>query len=246
MAFSRGSPKKGLSVPKASEWSRTETRDSGGSPPQIPAIAATTSARFSSSAALTLKNSARRPVARISLDDPVGVGLRRLAVEVDAEDVPARPAERERARLAEPGRSAQDEGPAVAGFGGQSGGILVHSPPVDPRQRWQEPPGSRRARALAALLLLLAVVWLEPAGSGLAEPDETRYAEIPREMLAAGRPAGAAPERRPLLREASPALLGQRRVAAGLRRDAVGGAPADAPGGVRDACSSSSWRRAGR
>ncbi|HEY3203157.1 MAG TPA: glycosyltransferase family 39 protein [Thermoanaerobaculia bacterium] len=38
----------------------------------------------------------------------------------------------------------------------------------------------------AALLLLLAVVWLEPAGSGLAEPDETRYAEIPREMLAAG------------------------------------------------------------
>ncbi len=38
----------------------------------------------------------------------------------------------------------------------------------------------------AALLLLLAIVWLEPAGSGLAEPDETRYAEIPREMLAAG------------------------------------------------------------
>ena len=30
------------------------------------------------------------------------------------------------------------------------------------------------------------MVWLEPAGSGLAEPDETRYAEIPREMLAAG------------------------------------------------------------
>ena len=38
---------------------------------------------------------------------------------------------------------------------------------------------------LAALLLLIAVVWLEPAGSFLAEPDETRYAEIPREMLAA-------------------------------------------------------------
>jgi len=46
------------------------------------------------------------------------------------------------------------------------------------------PPGSRSL--LAALLFLLAVVWLEPAGSGLAEPDETRYAEIPREMLAAG------------------------------------------------------------
>jgi 4-amino-4-deoxy-L-arabinose transferase-like glycosyltransferase len=46
------------------------------------------------------------------------------------------------------------------------------------------PPGSRSL--LVALLFLLAVVWLEPSGSGLAEPDETRYAEIPREMLAAG------------------------------------------------------------
>ena len=39
---------------------------------------------------------------------------------------------------------------------------------------------------LAALLLLTVVFWIEPHGSGLAEPDETRYAEIPREMLAAG------------------------------------------------------------
>ncbi|HEV7502642.1 MAG TPA: glycosyltransferase family 39 protein, partial [Vicinamibacteria bacterium] len=38
---------------------------------------------------------------------------------------------------------------------------------------------------LAALLVLAAVFWIEPRGSGLAEPDETRYAEIPREMLAA-------------------------------------------------------------
>ena len=45
--------------------------------------------------------------------------------------------------------------------------------------------GSERT-LLAALLLLIAVVWLEPPGSFLAEPDETRYAEIPREMLAAG------------------------------------------------------------
>ena len=45
------------------------------------------------------------------------------------------------------------------------------------------PTGSRSLAA--AFVVLLAVVWLEPRGSGLAEPDETRYAEIPREMLAA-------------------------------------------------------------
>ena len=45
------------------------------------------------------------------------------------------------------------------------------------------PPGSRSL--IAAVVVLLAVIWLEPRGSALAEPDETRYAEIPREMLAA-------------------------------------------------------------
>ena len=45
------------------------------------------------------------------------------------------------------------------------------------------PTGSRSL--VAAFVVLLAVVWLEPRGSALAEPDETRYAEIPREMLAA-------------------------------------------------------------
>jgi 4-amino-4-deoxy-L-arabinose transferase-like glycosyltransferase len=48
---------------------------------------------------------------------------------------------------------------------------------VNPRDRWL---------LFAALLLLLVPVWVEPAGSWLAEPDEARYAEIPREMLASG------------------------------------------------------------
>src|SRR5262249_10467326 len=39
---------------------------------------------------------------------------------------------------------------------------------------------------VAALLFLAAIAVFEPAGSGLAEPDETRYAEVPREMLATG------------------------------------------------------------
>ena len=48
-------------------------------------------------------------------------------------------------------------------------------------------PVSRRGDGLlvTALLALLVAVWLEPSGSWLAEPDEARYAEIPREMLAA-------------------------------------------------------------
>lgn len=46
---------------------------------------------------------------------------------------------------------------------------------MNPRDRWI---------LFGALLLLLVPVWLEPAGSWLAEPDEARYAEIPREMLA--------------------------------------------------------------
>jgi hypothetical protein len=66
IAFSRGSPKNGLRVPKARECSTTETRLSGGSPPHAREIAAITSVRFASSAALTLKNSALRPLAAIS------------------------------------------------------------------------------------------------------------------------------------------------------------------------------------
>ena len=44
-------------------------------------------------------------------------------------------------------------------------------------------PGDRLL--LLALAALLGSVWFEPPRSPLAEPDEARYAEIPREMLAA-------------------------------------------------------------
>lgn len=53
----------------------------------------------------------------------------------------------------------------------------------------ETPPARPRAGErilLVSLLVLLAAVWLDPPGSFLAEPDEPRYAEIPREMLAAG------------------------------------------------------------
>src|SRR6202521_5506882 len=58
------------------------------------------------------------------------------------------------------------------------------------REQLSAPVGASSAAQtrllFAVLLLLLAIAWIEPRRSGLAEPDETRYAEIPREMLAAG------------------------------------------------------------
>ena len=48
------------------------------------------------------------------------------------------------------------------------------------------PRDARPHVLLVAFFLLLAAVWLEPHASSLAEPDEYRYAEIPREMLEAG------------------------------------------------------------
>ena len=57
----------------------------------------------------------------------------------------------------------------------------------DDSQSHRRPPLEGKERLLlVALLALLAAVWLEPPGSWLAEPDEARYAEIPREMLATG------------------------------------------------------------
>ena len=112
-AFSRGSAKKGFSVPKASECRTTETRDSGGSAAADPLDRGDHLRALLVVGGVDVEElgpaAGRADLAR----DPVGVRLRPLAVEVDAEDVPAGAAELERAGFAEPGRSAQDEGPAV-------------------------------------------------------------------------------------------------------------------------------------
>ena len=48
-------------------------------------------------------------------------------------------------------------------------------------------PTSRRWAALATLLALFAVIWFGPLDyRKLVKPDEGRYAEIPREMVASG------------------------------------------------------------
>ena len=96
---------------------------------------------------------------------------------------PARPSAIEQASP-NPDEAPRTRAQRSAVFSRQSGGILVHFAHRPRDERPSETPGE--PRLLAALLFLLAVVWLEPAGSVLAEPDETRYAEIPREMLAAG------------------------------------------------------------
>jgi hypothetical protein len=47
---------------------------------------------------------------------------------------------------------------------------------LTPGRRSESSAPARAWLLPAALLLLLFTVWLEPAGSHLAEPDETRYA----------------------------------------------------------------------
>src|SRR6266516_3216187 len=103
IAFSRGSPKNGFKVPKAREWRTTETRHSGASSPQESEIAAMTSVRLGG-----------------------------FPVEMDAEDVPARLRQRDRARLAETGRGAENEGPLRTRFRGQNGADVSTGKPLDP------------------------------------------------------------------------------------------------------------------
>ena len=58
-------------------------------------------------------------------NDAIDVRLRRLAVEVDAEDVPPGLRERDRAGLAETGRGTENEGPPRLRIAGQSGADVV-------------------------------------------------------------------------------------------------------------------------
>ncbi len=60
------SPRNGLSVPKASEWRTTSTAGAPASAAIASFIPATTSARFSASAAFTFQKIARPPAASIS------------------------------------------------------------------------------------------------------------------------------------------------------------------------------------
>src|ERR1700682_590872 len=93
------------------------------------------------------------PGCRDFSDDAIDVGLSGFAVQVDSEDVPARPGKSDRARLAEARRGAEHESPPRRRFRCQSGGNLStgldasQSPPRNPIGRGQ----SHQSRSLASL-----------------------------------------------------------------------------------------------
>ena len=64
-----------------------------------------------------LKKTGLRAGGRDLRRDPVHVGLRRLAVEVDAEDVASRPGEGEGRAFSESGGGPEDEGPRAVCHG---------------------------------------------------------------------------------------------------------------------------------
>src|SRR6476659_269598 len=219
IAPSRASAKNGFSVPKASECRTTETRASGGSAPQVSLITATTSPRLPSSAALTLKNSARRPIDAISATIRSALACVALrsrwtpktfqpALARASEQASPKPEEAPRTR-AQRGWFSEDKAPRILtdppspDAGEREGSPLASlqrrpRPKVASREASGRRVGVRASHSatnlihytagsvtpgqrwilLAALLLLLVPVWVEPSGSWLADPDEGGYAAL--------------------------------------------------------------------
>ena len=241
--LARSRAKNGFSVPNASEWSSTETRDS-----RRLAAAGLVDRRddlaraCSSSAALTLKNSALRPAAADLGDDAVRVRLRATCGRGGRRRCSTRPA---RARASRPRRTRtrrRGRGPSGSAIGGQGGAILhgvaetdvrVDAPASDRRDARTRPRRllrSRLAGAPARSRRLDRAARLLARG---ARRDALR--RDPARDARDGRPRGAAAERRAVLREAAPPLLGQRRLASASsarrpgRRASRRGSPASGP-----------------
>ena len=95
-------------------------------------------------------------------------------------------------------------------------------------------PQSRLSwRALLLLLILPSVLLYPCLAFPLFEPDEGRYAEIPREMLAARRMGGAVLAGRAVPRQAAAVLLAGDAQLPGCRRPRLGGAAGAGAGGPR-------------